>query len=71
MIDNIFKATNVMKLTIAVLECSYRIPQVTFKWKKLKQPFYFLRAAEFWPTFDIQIDITLPKFWENVHNYIF
>ena len=27
--------------------------QVTAKWKTLKQAVYFLRAVEFWPTFDI------------------
>ena len=29
--------------------------QVTSKWKTLKQPVYFLRAVEFWPTYDIKI----------------
>ena len=25
----------------------------------------FLRAVEFWATFDIQIDLTLAMFWER------
>ena len=33
----------------------YRVLQVTSKWKTLKQPIYFLKVVEFWPTFDIQI----------------
>ena len=36
------------------------------KWKTLKQPVYFLRAVEFWPTFDIQISLTLAIFWGKV-----
>ena len=56
---NIFKTANVTKLTKAILESSYRVLQVTSRWKTLKQPVYFLRAVEFWSTFDIQIDITL------------
>ena len=31
----------------------------------------FLRAVEFWPTFDIQIDITLAVFWEKLQNCTF
>ena len=58
-LSNIFKTTNVTKLTKVILESSYRVLQVTSKWKTLKQPVYFLRAVEFWPTFDIQINITL------------
>ena len=57
-LSNIFKTTNVKKLTNAFLESSYRVLQVTFKWKTLKLPVYFLKAVEFWPTFHIQIDIT-------------
>ena len=63
---NIFKTTNVMKLTKAILKSSYRVLQVTSQWKTLKQPVYFLRAVEFWPTFDIQISITLALFWEKL-----
>ena len=58
-LSKIFKTTNVTKLTKAIQESSYRALQVTFKWKALEQPVYILRAVEFWPTFDIQIDITL------------
>ena len=58
-LSNIFKIKNVKNLTIFILESSYRLLQITFKWKTLKQPFYFLRAAEFCPTFDIEIDINL------------
>ena len=58
--SNIFKTTNITKLTKTNLKSSYRILQVTFKWKTLKQPVYFLKAVEFYSTFDIQIDITLP-----------
>ena len=36
-----------------------RVLQVTSKWKSVKQAVYFLKAIEFWPTFDIQVDITL------------
>ena len=59
-LSNIFKTTNITKLTKTNLKSSYRILQVTFKWKTLKQPVYFLKAVEFYSTFDIQIDITLP-----------
>ena len=31
----------------------------------------FLRAVEVWPTFDIQINITLAVFWEKLQNYTF
>ena len=68
-LSNIFKTTNVTKLTEAVQNSSYRGPQVTSKWKTLEQPVYSLRAIEFWPTFDIQISITLAVFWENLQNY--
>ena len=67
----IFKTTNVTNLTKAILKSSYRVLQVTSKWKTLKQPVYFLRAAEFWPTFDIQASLTLAIFWEKLQNYTF
>ena len=51
----------------AILKSSYRILQVTCKWKTLKKPVY-LRAIEFWPTFDIQISITLAIFWKKLQN---
>ena len=65
-LSNIFKTTNVSKLTKAVLENSYRVLQVTTKWKTLKQPVYFLRTIQFWPNFDIQIAITLAILWEKI-----
>ena len=64
-----FYTANVTKLTKVILESTYRVLQV--KSKTLKQPVYFLRAVEFWPTFDIQIDITLAIFWEKLQNYTF
>ena len=67
----IFKTTNVMNLTKTILKSSYRVLQVTSKWKTLKQPVYLLRAAEFWPTFDIQVSLTLAIFWEKLQNYTF
>ena len=48
-----------MKLTKTIQESSYRVLQVTSKWKTLKQPVYFFKAFEFWPTFDIQFDIQI------------
>ena len=38
-------------LTKAIQERSYRVLQVTPKWKALKQYVYFLRDVEFRPTF--------------------
>ena len=67
----IFKTTNITNLTKTILKSSYRVLQVTSKWKTLKQPVYFLRAAEFWPTFDIQVNLTLAIFWEKLQNYTF
>ena len=70
-LPNIFKTTNVTNLTKVIQQSSYRVLQVTYKWKTLKQPVYFLKAAEFWPTFDIQVDITLALFWERLQNHMF
>ena len=67
-LPNIFKSTKVTKLTKAILKSPYK---VTSKWKTLKQPVYFSKAVDFWPTFDIQISITLAIFWEKLHNYTF
>ena len=69
--SNIFKTTNVTKLTKVILGSSYRVLQVTSKWKTLKQLAYFLRAVQFWPTFDIQINVTLAIFWEKLQNHTF
>ena len=70
-LSNNFETTDVTKLTKAILEISYRVLQVTSKWKTLKQPVCFLRAVESWTTFDIQIDITLDIFWEMLRNHNF
>ena len=44
---NIFKITNVSKLTKAILKISYTVLEINSKWKTLKEPAYFLRAVEF------------------------
>ena len=64
--SNTFKITNITNLTNVIQQYSCRVLQVTSKWKTLKQPVYFLKAIEFWPTFDIQVDITLAIFWLKV-----
>ena len=46
-LSNIFETKNVTNLTKLILESSYRVLKVTFKWKTLKQPVYFLKAVEF------------------------
>ena len=61
-LSNIFKTTNITKLTKAILKSSYGVLQNTSKWKILKQSAYFLRDVEFWPTFDIQVSIALAIF---------
>ena len=48
---NILKTTYVTMLTKAIQERSYRVLQVTPKWKALKQYVYFLRDVDFRPTF--------------------
>ena len=70
-LSNIFKTKNATKAIKATLTSSYSVLQVTSKWKIVKQHVYFLRAAEFWPTFYIQISITLAIFWEKLQNYTF
>ena len=67
-LSNIFKTTNVTNLTKVIQQSSY---WVTAKWKTLKQPVYFLKAVEFWPTFDIHVDITLAIFREKLQNHNF
>ena len=69
--SNIFKTTNVTNLNKVILESSYRVLQVTCKLKALKQPVCFLKAFEFCPIFDIQIDITVAIFWEKLQNHTF
>ena len=59
------------KLINIILESSYRVLQVISKWKALKQPIYFLKIVELWPTFDIRIDIVLAIFWKKLQNYTF
>ena len=46
-LSNIFKTTNVTNLTKVIQQSSYRVLQVKYKWKTLKQPVYFLKAVEF------------------------
>ena len=70
-LSNIFKTTNVTKLTKAILKSSYRVLQITSKWKTLKQPVHFLTPVEFWPTFEIQISITLAVIWKNCKTTLF
>ena len=70
-LPNIFKTTNVTNLTKVIQQNSYRVLQVTSKWKTLKQPVYFLKVVEFWPTFGIQVDITLAIFREKLQNHTF
>ena len=70
-LPNIFKTTNVTNLTKVIQQNSYRVLQVTSKWKTLKLLVYFLKAAEFWPTFDIQVDITLAIFRKKLQNHTF
>ena len=59
------------KFTKTFLKSSYRVLQVTSKWKTLKPPLDFFWAVEFWPTFDFQTSITLGIFWEKLQNYNF
>ena len=70
-LSNIFKTTNVTNLTKVIQQNSYRLLQVASKWKTLKQPVYFLKAVEFWPTYDIHFDITLAIFREKLQNHTF
>ena len=70
-LSNVFKTTNVTNLAKVIQQNSYRVLQVTSKWKTLKQLVYFLKAVEFWPTFDIQVDITLAIFREKLQNHTF
>ena len=60
-LSNTFKTTNVTSLARVIQESPYRVLQVTSKSKTLKQSAYLLKAFEFYPTFGIQIDITLAK----------
>ena len=57
--------------TKAILKSSYRVLQVTFKQKTLKQPVYHLKAVEFCAFFDIQIDITLAIYRRKLQNRTF
>ena len=45
------------------------------RWNKIVQhcpiSSLFLRAVEFWPTFDIQIDMTFTIFWDKLQNHTF
>ena len=70
-LSNIFKTTIVTNLAKVIQEGPYRVLNVTSKSKTLKQSVYFLKAVEFCPTFDIQIDITLAIFREKLQNHTF
>ena len=70
-LSNIFKTTDVTKLTKVILKSSYRLLKTISKWKTLKELSYFLQAVEFGSTFDIQIDIILTMFQEKLQNYTF
>ena len=70
-LSNIFKTTNAMKLNNVILETYHLVLQVASKWKTLKRIVYFSKAVEFLGTFDIQIDITLTIFWENLQTILF
>ena len=61
-IVKIFKTTNVTMWTKAILKSFLENNKTT-------RP--FLRAIEFWPTFNIQIAITLAIFWEKLQNCTF
>ena len=66
---NIYKTEKATSLTKVILESFYRILQVTFKWKTLTQPVYFLKTVEFCSSFDVQIYITLAIFREKLQNH--
>ena len=70
-LSNISRTTKVKDLNKVIQESSYRVLQVTSKYKTLKQPVYFLKAVDFCPTFDIQIGITLAIFQEKLPNHTF
>ena len=70
-LSNIFKIKNVTNLTKVIQQNSYRVLQVTSKWKTLQQPVYFLKAVQFWSTFDIHVDITLAMLWKKLQNHTF
>ena len=61
-IVKIFKTTNVTMWTKAILKSFLENNKTT-------RP--FLRVVEFWPTFNIQIAITLAIFWEKLQNCTF
>ena len=61
-LSNIFKTASVRKSTNVFLRSYYKLLQVTSKTKTREQPFHLLKTVEFWPTFDIQISITVAIF---------
>ena len=67
-LSSTFQTTNITNLTKVIQQNSYRVLQVTSKWKTLKQPVYFLKAVEFWHIFDIHVDITLAIFGKPFKN---
>ena len=60
-----------MNWTKVIQQSSYRVLQVTSKWKALKQFVYVLTTVEFWPIFGIQVDTTLTIFREKLQNHSF
>ena len=63
--------TNITTLAKVIQESPYTVLQVTSKQKTLKQSVYFLKAVEFCPTFDTQIDITLANFGRGCKTTLF
>ena len=61
--QDIFETTNVTKLTKSILESCYRVLRENTKTNRLLS-----RVLESWPTFDIQIDITLAIFWDKLQS---
>ena len=70
-LSNIFRTTNVTNFAKVIQESVYRVLQATSKEKTLEQSVYFLKAVEFCPTFDIQIDITLAIIREKLQSHTF
>ena len=70
--SNIFKTTNVANFTKVILKSSYRLLQVTPKWKTPKQFTYFLQVVEFRSTFDIRHvpgKVAKPYFCRSLSKY--
>ena len=57
-------------MTKAILKCSYSSTSY-MQMKDTKKASLSLMAVKFWPTFNIQISITLARFWEKFQNDTF